>query len=604
MNIAVFIDRDGTINEETGYIDSFDRFRILPNVNKAIRKLNQNNLPVIVVTNQSGVARGYLSMDFLDSLHKQMVKEFENNGVKIDGIYTCPHHPDEGCVCRKPKPGMLLKAAREKGITLHKSYVIGDKIIDIKLAHNVGAKGILVLTGYGAEELKSLNKSGTLSDETVDSTGILPDIYSNDDKPDHIASNLNEAVNWIMQQVRGSRQQVAEIPPTLSIPLKGGGKKRGGSSLSATNSPFPDTRNMRILIVKPSSLGDIIHSLPVLWYLRKTNPDACIGWVVKETWKGILERNPLLDDVIILKKGIGGFLSTVIDIRKMKYDTALDLQGLFRSGLLSILSGAKSRVGFSNAREFAHLFYNKKVDVQNEAMHAVDKYMLAIEPIARDYPTLTQRTLKIPLTPPLIKRGRGDLQVKPHFPLYTEIEDSEWVNEFLIQNNLFNKRPIIAFNPSARWVKKRWPALSYATLINRLIQELKAGIIILGSKEDIRISKEISSLVNGDNAIATGKTSIKMLTALLERVDLLITNDSGPMHIAAAIGTPVIALFGPTDHRLTGPYGDNHTVIKKNMECSPCLRKPCKHENPLCMESITVEEVFESVKTKLVYNKM
>ena len=153
--IAVFIDRDGTINEETGYVDSLAKFRLLPGVTEALRRLNESGIPAIVITNQSGVGRGYFSMDFLDTLHNRMMMEFTEQGCRLDGIYICPHHPDENCACRKPKPGMLLSAAKENEIILHASYVVGDKMRDIELAHRVGAKGILVLTGYGAEELRN-----------------------------------------------------------------------------------------------------------------------------------------------------------------------------------------------------------------------------------------------------------------------------------------------------------------------------------------------------------------------------------------------------------------------------------------------------------------
>ncbi len=536
QKIAVFIDRDGTLNKEVGYIDHFDRFHLLPMVPEAIGKLNQNSIPAFLITNQSGVARGYFSMDFLDSLHEKMNKELGANDCRLDGLYLCPHHPADHCACRKPKPGMLLKAAREHGITLHNSYVIGDKMIDMELAHGVGAKGILVLTGYGAEEIRSVSKDA-------------------DNEPDHVAANLYEAVNWVLKDVAA------------------------GFSLR----PKEDIRNQkadsqRILIVKPSSLGDIIHSLPVLWLLRKQYPDAHIGWVVKEIWKNILTGNPLLDEVIVLKKGIHGFFSAIIDIRRMRYDTVIDLQGLFRSGIISILSGVKERIGFSNARELAHMFYNTKIAVPREVMHAVDRYLLSISVQVRD---------------DIGHRG-------PHFPLYIDIDDAEWAREFLVKNNLINVKPVIAINPSARWEKKRWSTTAYAALITRLIQELKAGIIILGSKEDIPVAEEISPLVRGKHAVATGMTSLKTLSALLARVDLLVTNDSGPMHIAAALGTPVVALFGPTDPRLTGPYGNGHIVIRKDMECSPCLRRPCVHGRPLCMEAITVEEVAEAVKQRLI----
>lgn len=521
--MAVFIDRDGTINEEVGYVDNFYKFRILPMVAGGIRKLNHHNIPAILITNQSGVGRGYFSKGFLDELHKKMAKELDRNGCRLDGIYICPHHPNESCACRKPKPGMLLRAARENGITLYRSYIIGDKLIDIKLAHSVGAKGILVLTGYGAEEL--ISKGGI------------------DDSPDHVAANLYEAVNWILGQVAAP------------------------------------TSNRRILIVKPSSLGDIVHCLPTLWELRRLYPDAYIGWLVKEAWKDILAGNPLLDKVIALKKGMNGFMSAIREIREAKFDMVIDLQGLFRSGIMTFLSGARERIGFSNAREFAHLYYTRKVVLPHGYIHAVDRYLLTLNPPS----------------PPFTKGGPGGL----HFPLYTEIEDSEWAIDFLRKNGVYNTRPLIAVNPSARWVKKRWPASSYAALINQLIKDLKAGIIILGSKEDIPVTEDISSRVYERVAMAAGVTSLKALTALLGRIDLLITNDSGPMHIAAALGRPVVALFGPTDPGLTGPYGEGHTVIRKGLDCSPCHRRPCVHGRPLCMEAITVEEVADAVGKKL-----
>lgn len=378
-------------------------------------------------------------------------------------------------------------------------------------------------TGFGAEEIKSLADR--------DSEG----------RPDHIAANLNEAVSWIINQVKGISKQAAA------------GESR------------------RILIVKPSSLGDIIHSLPVLRALRKTCPDAYIGWVVKEVWREVLEDNPLIDHLIILNKGASGIISAVRETRILRFDTVIDLQGLFRSGIITYLSGARTRTGFSNAREFARLFYNNKVTVPAVKMHAVDRYFLTVH---------------------------NNTPASIHFPLYTNIEDAEWVKLFLQENNLFDKYPLIAINPSARWIKKRWPAASFSALINKLIKELNAGIIIVGSKDDVPIAEEISSMVHERIAIAAGQTSIKTLAALLGKINLLITNDSGPMHIAAAMGTPVVALFGPTDPELTGPYGRGHVVLRKNLECSPCMRKPCSQGKTVCMDTISVEDVAAAVLGK------
>jgi D-glycero-D-manno-heptose 1,7-bisphosphate phosphatase len=153
---AVFLDRDGTINEQMGYINHISRFQILPGVAEAIRKLNEARIPVVVVTNQSGLARGYFPPDLLVLVHDKMVSLLAEHSAHVDGIYICPHHPEAkreeyrlACNCRKPKPGLLLQAAEELGLDLARSFVVGDRWSDLKTAVNCGATPVLVLTGYG-----------------------------------------------------------------------------------------------------------------------------------------------------------------------------------------------------------------------------------------------------------------------------------------------------------------------------------------------------------------------------------------------------------------------------------------------------------------------
>jgi len=157
---AIFIDRDGTINEDIGYVSSPDDLMLYPYAAEAVRLVNQSSLQAIVITNQSGIARGYYNEDTLAVIHDRMITELGRDGARIDAIYYCPHHPRIGddryrqmCACRKPRPGMLRQAAREHSIDLTRSYVIGDKASDINLATNAGARGVLVLTGYGRETL-------------------------------------------------------------------------------------------------------------------------------------------------------------------------------------------------------------------------------------------------------------------------------------------------------------------------------------------------------------------------------------------------------------------------------------------------------------------
>jgi len=156
---AVFLDRDGTINEEMGYINHPSRFIIFPYVAESIRIFNELGLKVVVVTNQSGVARGYFSESLVNKLHKELLEKMKDKEAIIDAIYYCPHHPREGqkkykidCPCRKPKPGMILNAVKDHGIDLGSSYMVGDRYKDIVFAKKLGIKSGLVLTGYGRGE--------------------------------------------------------------------------------------------------------------------------------------------------------------------------------------------------------------------------------------------------------------------------------------------------------------------------------------------------------------------------------------------------------------------------------------------------------------------
>ena len=185
---AVFLDRDGTVNEEVGYICDPALFRLYEYAAEAVRLLNQAGWLAVVVTSQAGIARGMFNESFLTQIHEQMKTELADAGATIDAIYYCPHHPTEGespyrqeCDCRKPKPGMLTKAAAELNVDLAASVVIGDRFRDLGMAQAVGARGVLVLTGYGREELEN-------------------DSANWPQQPDHIAENLLEAVRWVIKQ--------------------------------------------------------------------------------------------------------------------------------------------------------------------------------------------------------------------------------------------------------------------------------------------------------------------------------------------------------------------------------------------------------------------
>ncbi|UCE37026.1 MAG: D-glycero-beta-D-manno-heptose 1,7-bisphosphate 7-phosphatase [Thermoplasmata archaeon] len=177
-NKAVFLDRDGTINEEVNYLSKIEQVKILPNSPKAIKLLNENGFKVIVVTNQSGVARGYFSKEDLENVNNHLRDELLNEGAVVDGIYFCPHHPDDGCDCRKPKTGMIVEAKADFDIEVSSSFIVGDKLLDLETGRKMGCKTVLVLTGYGKDELKDKNNW--------------------EFTPDYIAEDLLDAVMWII----------------------------------------------------------------------------------------------------------------------------------------------------------------------------------------------------------------------------------------------------------------------------------------------------------------------------------------------------------------------------------------------------------------------
>jgi D-glycero-D-manno-heptose 1,7-bisphosphate phosphatase len=180
---AAFLDRDGTICEDVGYLNHVSQLRIFPFAAGAIRALNEAGLAVVVVTNQSGVARKYFSETAVQEVHEVLVRELAAAGAKIDGIYYCPHTDADGCDCRKPKPGMLTRASGEHGLNLARSFVVGDRLGDIELGRAVGARSILVRTGNGENELASNAASWAV-------------------QPDFVAPTLTEAAEWIVEQAK------------------------------------------------------------------------------------------------------------------------------------------------------------------------------------------------------------------------------------------------------------------------------------------------------------------------------------------------------------------------------------------------------------------
>lgn len=344
-----------------------------------------------------------------------------------------------------------------------------------------------------------------------------------------------------------------------------------------------ENRVKTILVIKLSSLGDIIHTLPVAWALKDIYQDAHLTWMVNASYRGLLEICPAIHEVLFFernkKNGIFRSLLSILrligKIRREKFDLVIDLQGLLRSGLIGWLSGGKKVLGLESAREGSRWLYDIKVPVpKKKSIHAVDRYLLIPEYLG----------------------WTGS----PRFQIKIQPDEDRFIDGFLKAEKARTYLPLIGIHPVARWKTKVWSLNNFARLADLISATEKFQLVLLGSEEDQKQIIQMIHMMKYSPVIATGKFNLKQLTAFLKRSSLLITTDSGPMHLAAAMESPLLAIFGATDQRKTGPYKMENDVIFKNIQCRPCLKRTCLNSGyPMeCMERITPEEVFERFKKK------
>ncbi|MET0516445.1 MAG: lipopolysaccharide heptosyltransferase II [Nitrospiraceae bacterium] len=329
----------------------------------------------------------------------------------------------------------------------------------------------------------------------------------------------------------------------------------------------------RLLLIKPSSLGDIVHTLPTLNVLRQRFPYAAVTWLVKRQWAELIERVEGVDQICPVDEGMRGWLAQVTQLRARRFDLVIDLQGLFRSGVMAWLCGCAWRVGFANAREGSPFFYTHRVTVPTVPMHAVDRYLLVAAALG------------------------ADTSAPPQFRFQQREEDSQKVVALLKKHGLHPGKPWIAMNVSARWVTKRWPAEHFARTADRLSQEGLEPVVFIGGVLEREDTRRVMRHMHTKAVDLTGQTTVGLLPSLLQKAVVLVTNDSGPMHIAAAVGTPVVALFGPTDPVRTGPYGHGHTVLTEDVPCRPCFSRHCHYTIPLaCLSGVNEDRVVRAVR--------
>lgn len=364
-------------------------------------------------------------------------------------------------------------------------------------------------------------------------------------------------------------ERMTELPILSSTAHSEGPKS---VALSLVQTKLRHVAPKRIAIIKPSAVGDIAHALPVATALRHRFPHAELTWIVNNSYSSLLENHPDLDDLILydrqkMKKdwfaGIDYHARFFRALRRRHFDLVIDLQGLLRSAMMVQATGARWKLGLASAREGARWFYNIELPDDLWNMHAVDRYWLAAEALSCE----NRKQFKFP-------------------PLDTE--RNRWLAKLASL-----PRPWVMMNLGTRWETKRWPVQHFAILGQHVNMTSAGSIILVGGPEEVPLAGEFLRYWSRQVASTVGQTKLRDLLALLSLADAVISNDSGPLHLAVAMGKPVLSPFTCTSVTRTGPYGQPSGAISTNVPCAASYVKTCSHMS--CMLELTPERLLPAL---------
>jgi lipopolysaccharide heptosyltransferase I len=338
----------------------------------------------------------------------------------------------------------------------------------------------------------------------------------------------------------------------------------------------------RILIIKPSALGDIVLALPALTSLRKSFPEAHITWFVRLEFAPLLSCASHLDDIIIFDRIYLGkwfynhrafmaLMRLASQLRRKQFDLVIDLQGLLRSALFAWFTGCNKRFGMMTAREFATVFYTHKIPQDTDSIHVIDYYNKIISAAGA--------------TTAIYDYG---LRPTPHA--------TENIKSLLARNGVSNNEYIVLV-PCATHLFKQWPAYNFAALADKIASRFSLPIIAVGTEQEKRIIEKMKSLANVPILNFAGLTNLPQLIALLDGAELVVSNDTGPGHIAAAMGVPLVLIYGQTNPRRTKPYkrADAFVAIEAYDRGDKIISSDQKHS----IQAVTIDQVFQKVACQL-----
>jgi lipopolysaccharide heptosyltransferase II len=328
---------------------------------------------------------------------------------------------------------------------------------------------------------------------------------------------------------------------------------------------------LKILILKPSSLGDVIQALPVLRLLKKHFPASRIYWWISKGLAPLLEADPDLAGTFCFDRNAwsrpsrwGEFLHSIHAMRQQRFDYVIDLQSLARSGAVAWLANGQVTIGLDDPREGAGAFHDISIPRPSFGTHAVDWYLQVLRcfnvPVQWDFTWLPAQV-------------EAATRIRSRWP----IDSARWV----------------ILNPGARWNNKRWPAERFGDVAVRMARsEPSIRFVVLGGTEDYPLGETIRAALPEKILNVAGKTNLREMIEWVRAGEVMVTNDTGPMHVAAALRKPIVGIFGPTEPRRTGPYGQMESVLRVPLPCSPCLKPVCSNPVPLeCLHGINPDRV-------------
>ncbi|MFH2070256.1 MAG: lipopolysaccharide heptosyltransferase II [Elusimicrobiota bacterium] len=335
----------------------------------------------------------------------------------------------------------------------------------------------------------------------------------------------------------------------------------------------------KILIIKPSGIGDIVHSLPVLYGLKVLFPESKIHWLVFGKFEKILSNIPEIDKIIPWDRsgGVREYTRIITAVRKERYDLVVDLQGLLRTAIISFLSGGARRVAVSLLRELSWLF-EKPVGKFDPDMHAVDRGYAVVRHLA----------------------GGKALPEPASFIPWIRLtsEEKASAKKLLNEPGVKIDRPLVLFGVTSRGAHKVWPSSNFIELINETVKKYDVIPVFLAMKEEAGMVKRVTGGLDCGFIDLTGKTDLRQACAVLSFCSLVVGNDSSLIHIACALDVPVVGLYGPTNPLQVGPYGEKSAVVFKKLKCNPCgIKTSCTDYK--CMKEITPEDVNNYISAKL-----